>query len=151
MEAVQWLHEYDRRIKAGEDLDVFMGVDITEIEQAEHIAFQLYKTRSYQKAQDILEGLIALKPSRPYAYRLLGDIALQSYLISEAYLLLKRAETLEPGDLWTQARLGEASLLKGYVSEAVELLQQVVKNSEDPQSFMCRRAVALLHAVKARA
>ncbi len=120
-------------------------------------AYQLYANGKYERAERLARGLVALDESAAYPNVLLGDILFQqgpgvstyaneeiddpevgtTYKLSrteEAIRAFERAQQLDGDDEFVQTRLAELYLRDGWQEGAVELLEQLADDSDDPDT-----------------
>lgn len=117
-EAVARMREFARRVVEGECKADLFGLGDGFIDNVVSRAYRFYRAKSFDNAETLLRGVIALDDTLAYPHLLLGDILLQRSAYDEALAQFERAQALNPDDGETLAKFGEAKLRAGEAEEA---------------------------------
>lgn len=135
------IREFARRMTSGEPTADLFGVDDAFIDDVVGRAYQFYGAKSFDSAETLLKGVIALDDSRAYPHLLLGDILLQKSQFDGATQQFERAQALNPDDGETLAKLGESMLRGGHADEANRILLAAMEVLPDGSRHHKRSAV----------
>jgi|GEM_PF-5647632 len=116
------IREFARRVVNGESTADLFGLGDEFIDDVVGRAYQFYGAKSFDNAETLLKGVIALDDTRAYPHLLLGDILLQKSQYDGAIQQFERALALDPDDGETLAKLGESKLRSGHAEEANRIL-----------------------------
>jgi Flp pilus assembly protein TadD len=146
-ELAKTMGEFARRVVNGERTADLFGIGDNFINDVLNRAYRFYTSKSFDRAEVLLRGAIALDETRAYPHLLLGDIMLQQSQFAEALAVLERAAELEPKDGEILAKLGEARLRVGRIDEAVESLAHAMDGlAHDSRHY--KRAGVLLEVAR---
>ena len=146
-ELTNFIAELVEHTQAGTVGELF-GCDEAFYTNVERTAYKLYQRSRYDRARVLLEGLIALTPTRAYPQLLLGDILLRQRSYDDARSILSRALAAQPRDPMTLCKLGEACVKAKDYDEARTHLARVIEFSVPRRDKHARdRATALLRAI----
>lgn len=126
-ELAKKMREFARRVVNGERTAELFGLGDGFIDDVVGRAYQFYGAKSFDNAETLLKGVIALDDTRAYPHLLLGDILLQKSQYDGAIQQFERAQALNPGDGETLAKLGESKLRSGQVEEASRILSAAME------------------------
>lgn len=130
------------------DMSMALGLTPKKFAQAETMAHKLYSRGKFAQAQVILQGLISTNKKRDYPYVLMGDIAFQSALYSDALEYWKKADEYKPNQPWTNLKLAEAYIQLGHIKPATKALDVVLANNDKNTVLLRQRAAALKSALE---
>lgn len=121
-ELAEKMAAFAQRVLNGERTADLFGIGDGFIDDAVAQAYQFYGVKSFDKAETLLRGVLALDATRAYPHLLLGDILLQKSDYGAAMKQFERAHELNPEDGEILAKLGEAKLRAGHADEANRFL-----------------------------
>ncbi len=87
---------------------------------------------------------IKLKPNEGVYYSELGDIYNDTGKLDDALAQYKRAAQVEPGEPWYRAQVGHVLRRQENTAEAVQILEQCVKEKPDIETFRYELAAAYI-------
>jgi tetratricopeptide (TPR) repeat protein len=120
------------------DLPVRLQIEKTvyspDLEKKVKVATDLLASNNFEKAEQLINGLIAEYPYDGQPYMLLGDLHLFRQEILQAVLAYKEAVSYNPDFLDKKAPLFQGKKIKNTVKEAkVYLEEQLARNPDDNQ------------------
>ena len=96
------------------------------------------------QAQTIFSGLTALRPTHPYPWHALGELARRRGDMERAVGCLRHAQSLDQASAPIAVSLAEALILANRASEAVSILQGVATRG-DAHAARARQLLRRIH------
>ncbi|RAL23105.1 hypothetical protein DL240_09490 [Lujinxingia litoralis] len=122
--------------------------------QVQALARKYYEQGELDRAREVLEKLVKMRPRCAWAHALLGVVQRRQGRMVKALESLQRAAEIDPDDRNTLVNLGECLVIAGKVPQGVDVLRAVFEMGYDPalapeeHDAFTRRAGAQLEVIQ---
>lgn len=124
-----------KKQEAEESFRSALALDERNEEALYNLALVLRSARP-EEAQLLLEQALEIRPAWSLAYRELGFVFSRMKKWSEATAVLRKAISLDPGDMWSHMYLANACSVQGRLKEAEEEYVEATQVAKDPSSAL---------------